>query len=154
MARKRYTSRNRTHNGIRTRFLDQVSIAAFRPSDAIGLDEANWLALNNVAYADSSTQSGSGTIFNDDEVIDGESHATFRNFNIAPPPAALDDPGINKFDVYINGLFVEKNAFVDGYPKNTGNDIELKINNASASLENNFDQRDLIVITGKINAVG
>tara|TARA_B100001559_G_scaffold44859_1_gene33491 strand:- start:166 stop:630 length:465 start_codon:yes stop_codon:yes gene_type:complete len=154
MARKRYTSRNRTHNGIRTRFLDQVSIAAFRPADAIGIDEANWLSLNNVAYGEASSQSGSGTVFDNDEIIDGVSSVVFRNFNIVPAPGALDDPGVNAFNVYINGLFIEKNAFVDSYPKNSGNDIELKINNQSASLENNFDQKDLIVITGKINAVG
>ena len=154
MARKRYTSRNRTHNGIRTRFLDQVSIAAFRPADAIGIDEANWLSLDNVAYGESSSQSGSGTVFNDDEIIDGVSNVVFRNFTIPTVPGALDDPGINKFSVYINGLFIERSAFVDGYPKNSGDDIELKIDNTAASLENNFDQRDLIVITGKINAVG
>ena len=154
MARKRYTSRYRTHNGIRTRFLDQVSIGAFRPADAIGLEEANWLSLNNVAYGDPTTQSGSGTVFDNDEVIDGESNVVFRNFNIVPAPGALNDPGVNGFNVYINGLFIERTAFVTDYPLNSGNDIELKINNASASLENNFDQRDLIVITGKINAAG
>lgn len=149
----RGTSRNRTHNGIRTRFLDQVSIAAFRPADLLTQEVANYLALNNTFYGDSSVQSGSGVDYDSEGRIDGESHVIFRNANIASVPSALTDPGDGAFDVYINGLFLEKSAFVTTYPKNEGNDIILKINNASASLENNLDTHDLLTITGKLNSV-
>ena len=47
MARGTGTSRNRTRNGIRTRFLDQVSIAPFRPAELLTIEIANYLALNN-----------------------------------------------------------------------------------------------------------
>lgn len=150
MARTRNTPRSFTKNGIRTRFLDQVSIAAFRPSDAVGIDVANWLALNGVFYGDSTTQSGTGTQRDKDGLIDGESTVTFRNCKIASTPSIITDPGINKFDVYINGLFLEKYSFVSGYPQQNGNDLILKIDNTQAQLEANLDSKDLIVITGKL----
>jgi hypothetical protein len=153
MARTRGTARNLTHNGIRTRFLDQVSIAAFRPADAIGLDVANWLALNNVFYGDPTTQTGTGTIRNSNGLIDGQSTVIFRNCNIANTPSIITDPGINKFDVYINGLFLEKSSFVTDYPQNLNSDLILVIDNTGAALENNLDTQDLIVITGKLNAL-
>jgi len=149
----RGTSRNRTHNGIRTRFLDQVSIAAFRPADLLTQEVANYLALNSTFYGDTTTQSGSGVNYDELGRIDGESHVIFRNVNIAPIPEAISDPGNGAYDVYINGLFLEKTAFVTNYPQNSNNDVVLKINNASASLENNLDSRDLLTITGKLNPI-
>lgn len=152
MPRTRSTARNLTRNGIRTRFLDQVSIAAFRPADAVGVDVANWLALNGVFYGDPSSQSGTGTQRDNDGLIDGESTVIFRNCKIATTPSIVTDPGINKFNVYINGLFLEKTAFVDGYPQQSGSDLIFKINNTGAQLEANLDQKDLIVITGKLQS--
>jgi hypothetical protein len=149
----RGTSRNRVHNGVRTRFLDQVSIAAFQPADLITQEAANYLALKNTFYGDKTTQSGSGTTYDDGGRIDGESQVIFRNVATASVPTAITDPGLGAYDVYINGLFLEKSAFKDGYPKNEGNDVILVINNASASLENNLDQFDLLTISGKLNSV-
>lgn len=149
----RGTSRNRTHNGIRTRFLDQVSIAAFRPADLLTQEVANYLALNNTFYGDSTSQSGSGVSYDESGRINGESNVIFRNVNLAPIPSAVSDPGNGAYDVYLNGLFLEKTAFVTNYPQNSGNDLILKINNASASLENNLDSYDLVTITGKLNSV-
>ncbi len=51
MARGTGTSRNRTRNGIRTRFLDQVSIAPFRPAELLTIEIANYLALNNTFFS-------------------------------------------------------------------------------------------------------
>jgi len=150
MARTRSTSRNLTRNSVRTRFLDQVSISAFRPADVINIDVANWLALNGVFYGDSSSQSGTGTQRDSDGLINGESTITFRNCKIATTPSIITDPGINKFNVYINGLFLEKTAFVSGYPQQNGTDLILKIDNTGAQLEANLDSKDLIVITGKL----
>ena len=152
----RGTSRNRVHNGIRTRFLDQVSISAFRPADLITQEAVNYLALNNTFYGDSTSQSGSGTSYDSLGRIDGESTVTFLNANIASVPDTITSPGDNgdgAFDVYINGLFLEKSSFKDGFPVNVGNNIHLIINNASASLENNLDSKDLITISGKLNSI-
>ena len=83
--------------------------------------------------------------------INGISTATFLNVNLAPIPTALDDPGlVNRVDIYINGLFLEKSAWVNGYPVNSGGNLIMQINNQGASLENNLDPQDLITITGKV----
>ena len=46
----------------------------------------------------------------------------------------------------------EKTAFVDGYPQQSGSDLIFKIDNTGAQLEANLDQKDLIVITGKLQS--
>tara|TARA_B100001093_G_scaffold473776_1_gene497964 strand:+ start:1429 stop:1890 length:462 start_codon:yes stop_codon:yes gene_type:complete len=147
----RGTSRNRVHNGIRTRFLDQVSIAAFRPADLLTIETAEYLSLNNTFYGLKTSQSGSGTEVNSVGAINGISHVTFLNVNLATIPEAISDPGVvNRIEAYINGLFLEKSAIIDSYPKNVDNNLELKIDNSLASLENNLDSIDLITITGKL----
>lgn len=148
MARGTGTSRNRTRNGIRTRFLDQVSIAPFRPADLLTLEVANYLALNNTFYADADSQTGNGSSVNNQQIIDGTSQCFFRNVNIASVPSGLEDQGHGKYNIYINGLFLEKNSI--DVITNIGNDIYLRIFNELASLENNLDPMDLITITGKI----
>ena len=149
----RGTSRNRVHSGIRTRFLDQVSVAAFRPIDQVNQEANNYLLLNNIVYGDTTTQTGTGTSYDSDGRINGYSEVIFRNANIASIPAGLNDTGNNKFDVFINGLFLEKTAFISNYPQNSGNDLVLRIDNTLAALENNLDSNDLITIKGKINAI-
>jgi hypothetical protein len=150
----RGTSRNRVHNGIRTRFLDQVSLASFRPAELLTLEVANFLNLKNTFYAEAESQTGDGTTRDQLGRIDGTSVAIFRNVNLSPLPSALDDPGlINRVDIYINGLFLEKSAWVNGYPVNSGNDLVMQISNQAASLENNLDNQDLITITGKVISV-
>ena len=151
MARGTGTSRNRTRNGIRTRFLDQVSIAPFRPAELLTIEIANYLTLNNTFYADADTQTGNGSIVNDKQVIDGVSQCYFRNVNIATVPNGIEDQGHGKYSIYINGLFLEKNSI--DVVTNIGNDIFLRFFNELSSMENNLDSVDLVTITGKISPV-
>ena len=86
----RGTSRNRVNSGIRTRFLDQVSVAAFRPAELLTIEVANYLALNNTFYGDADTQTGTGDNEDNQGRINGYSEVIFRNVNIAPTPGAIN----------------------------------------------------------------
>lgn len=148
---ERRTSRNRVQNGIRTRFLDQISLSAFRPADLLGIEIANYLTLDKTFYGDSETQFGNGEIVDSLGRIDGTSQVIFRNVNLAAVPSAVNGGAVtDRVDVYINGLFLEKTAIVDGYPQDQGSDLLLVIDNTKASLENNLDENDLLTISGKL----
>jgi len=145
------TSRNRTQNGIRTRFLDQISLSAFRPTDLLGIEIANYLTLDKTFYGDSETQFGNGEVVDSLGRINGESQVIFRNVNLAIVPNSVEGGAItDRVDVYINGLFLEKTAIVEEFPQNQGSDLLLVIDNTKASLENNLDENDLLTISGKL----
>jgi len=137
---------------FRTRFIDQQVIAQYRPAELMKIEVANYLALNNTFYGDPTTQTGNGNEVDSLGRIDGESTVVFRNVNIAPMPEYLvGSDFMDRLSFYINGLYLEKTAIVSVV--DDGNDIVLKINNAGASLENNLDNQDLMVIKGAVKEV-
>jgi hypothetical protein len=131
------------------RFLDQVSLASFDATATLNVNITNYLALNTVVSGSSLT--GSYSSVYPDGTIDGTSTATFVGYNIVTPPAGIADPGVMKFNFYINGLYLEPQAIVSIV--NNGSNVLLTIDNHKANFSEPLNSGDEIIGNGKFTAV-
>lgn len=120
---------------IASTFFDNVTVTS--TSTSTSQDILDYLALNNVKTADSSTVTNNGTI----------STITFVAASIALAPGSLPATSVSNFSFYVNGQYVEHSAIVSF--TTSGANIILTTNNASLSYALNSTME--IVASGKFS---
>jgi len=105
----------------------------------------NYLSLN--AVVSGSNLTGSYTTIYPNGLIDGTSTITILNYNTSSIPADITDPGIMKFNFYINGLYLEPQAIVSVV--NSGYNVVVTVNNQAANFIQPLDSGDEVIGNGK-----
>lgn len=123
---------------IAATFFDNVTVVNNGGSGG-GTSQAvlDYLALNNVKTADSTSVTNNGTT----------STITFVNASIAAAPGSLPATTTSQFSFYVNGQYIEQSAIVSFSP--SGANIILTVNNASLGF--GFNNTMEIVASGKFS---
>jgi hypothetical protein len=122
---------------IAATFFDNVTVINGGSSGGTSQTVLDYLALNNVKTADSTSVTNDGTI----------SSITFLNSSIAIAPGSLPATTTSQFSFYVNGQYIEQSAIVS-FSQSGANTI-LVINNASLSF--GFNNTMEIVASGKFS---
>jgi hypothetical protein len=109
----------------------------------------NYLSLNVVVSGSNLT--GSYTTTYPSGLINGTSTITILNYNTSSIPTGITDPGIMKFNFYVNGLYLEPQAIVSVV--NSGYNVVVTVNNEAANFTQPLDSGDEVIGNGKFVAI-